>query len=315
MENTLRSNPWWHLLSAVGISVACQWAHAGGVSVELATPRCVEIGGEILVDLHIGVNAPNVVGLQSALTYDASVLQFIGPEAGDAPFDLPIFFTHNAVLHKIDLAVGISPGGSPSVGNVVAKRLRFLVLGNELDCLPAHSVSFRSDKQIRNLLTDSEGTPILPALSSLTELNTGPRPNVVAGADVLGVPPLGSMTLVTTLGVVTASGCGPGLSLTFVRSDGETNISAGYSRINSPVQITWRVTDECGRFAEDSQLVIVQVGLGDLTQDGTVDGGDLAVLLNAWGPAPSGLGDIDDDQVVDASDLAILLNNWGPVAP
>ena len=49
---------------------------------------------------------------------------------------------------------------------------------------------------------------------------------------------------------------------------------------------------------------------GDLSNDLMVNGGDLAVLLNNWGPSGSG-SDITGDGLVDGADLAILLANWG----
>ena len=91
---------------------------AGGSAIELVTPRCTSVGSEIVVDVRIAPGAPSVVGLQSAITYDGSVLTFLGEEPGDAPFDLPIYFVHSAPLSKIDLAVGITPPNSPSNGNV-----------------------------------------------------------------------------------------------------------------------------------------------------------------------------------------------------
>jgi hypothetical protein len=47
---------------------------------------------------------------------------------------------------------------------------------------------------------------------------------------------------------------------------------------------------------------------GDLNGDGTVNGSDLAIMLNNWFGV--GVGDINNDGGVDATDLAILLNNW-----
>ena len=47
----------------------------------------------------------------------------------------------------------------------------------------------------------------------------------------------------------------------------------------------------------------------DLSRDGVVNGGDLAILLAAWG-SPS--GDISGDGNTNGSDLAILLAAWGP---
>jgi hypothetical protein len=47
---------------------------------------------------------------------------------------------------------------------------------------------------------------------------------------------------------------------------------------------------------------------GDLDGDGVVGGGDLAVMLGAWGGA--GPADLDGDGSVGAGDLAVLLGLW-----
>jgi hypothetical protein len=46
----------------------------------------------------------------------------------------------------------------------------------------------------------------------------------------------------------------------------------------------------------------------DLNGDGSINGGDLAVLLNNWGG--SGVGDIDGNGTVDGGDLARILSAW-----
>jgi hypothetical protein len=52
-----------------------------------------------------------------------------------------------------------------------------------------------------------------------------------------------------------------------------------------------------------------------ITGNCVVDGADLGMLLDRWGPCPAGtmecLGDINADGYVDGSDLGILLNAWG----
>jgi len=53
---------------------------------------------------------------------------------------------------------------------------------------------------------------------------------------------------------------------------------------------------------------------GDLTDDGEVDGGDLGILLGAWGPCAPGdpcPADLNTDDFVDGADLGQLLGNWG----
>jgi hypothetical protein len=50
----------------------------------------------------------------------------------------------------------------------------------------------------------------------------------------------------------------------------------------------------------------------DLNVDGFVDGGDLGILLNAWGACVGACGaDFNLDGVVDGSDLGVLLAGWG----
>jgi hypothetical protein len=52
--------------------------------------------------------------------------------------------------------------------------------------------------------------------------------------------------------------------------------------------------------------------LADVTLDGVVNGGDLGVVLSAWGVAsPNGAGDVNRDGFVDSSDLGQLLSAWG----
>ncbi len=54
-----------------------------------------------------------------------------------------------------------------------------------------------------------------------------------------------------------------------------------------------------------------EAATADLNNDGTVDGVDLLLLLNAWGVGVS-IADINRDGLVDGVDLLLLLNNWGP---
>lgn len=49
--------------------------------------------------------------------------------------------------------------------------------------------------------------------------------------------------------------------------------------------------------------------LGDLNNDGIVDGADLAILLGAWGSADP-IADLSGDGEVGGADLSILLGNW-----
>ncbi len=53
--------------------------------------------------------------------------------------------------------------------------------------------------------------------------------------------------------------------------------------------------------------------VGDLNQDGAVDGADLGTLLNSWGACPGTCpADFDRNGFVDGADLGALLGRWGP---
>ncbi|MCE2884630.1 MAG: FG-GAP-like repeat-containing protein [Planctomycetaceae bacterium] len=57
-----------------------------------------------------------------------------------------------------------------------------------------------------------------------------------------------------------------------------------------------------------SECVSAPACPADLNSDGTVDAGDLATMLSAWGGAKY---DLDGDGTVGASDLATMLSSWG----
>ena len=56
--------------------------------------------------------------------------------------------------------------------------------------------------------------------------------------------------------------------------------------------------------------------LGDIDDDGWIDGVDLGGVLAAWGKAPAGTpADLNADGAVDGTDLGVLLAGWGACAP
>jgi hypothetical protein len=72
----------------------------------------------------------------------------------------------------------------------------------------------------------------------------------------------------------------------------------------SPSSNTWNDTRSDLPF-----YAIVEANcLGDLNDDGTVNGLDLSILLGGWG---SIAGDMSGDGTTDASDLSLLLGAWG----
>ncbi|MEY4117974.1 MAG: hypothetical protein RLZZ116_1302 [Planctomycetota bacterium] len=61
----------------------------------------------------------------------------------------------------------------------------------------------------------------------------------------------------------------------------------------------------------DGSLDSCERARGDLDLDGVVAGGDLTILLAAWGQSSNSIADIDGDGLVNGSDLTRLLAGWG----
>ncbi|MFO0875710.1 MAG: laminin B domain-containing protein [Phycisphaerales bacterium] len=59
----------------------------------------------------------------------------------------------------------------------------------------------------------------------------------------------------------------------------------------------------------DDAGVVAPSPLGDLNQDGLVNGADLGILLAAWGSSDS-VADLDCDGTVSGADLGVLLAGW-----
>ena len=51
---------------------------------------------------------------------------------------------------------------------------------------------------------------------------------------------------------------------------------------------------------------------GDLNEDGSVDGGDMGLLLSAWNTPEA---DLNDDGTTDGADMGLLLTYWGSCTP
>jgi hypothetical protein len=60
------------------------------------------------------------------------------------------------------------------------------------------------------------------------------------------------------------------------------------------------------------ETVIGEDCLGDFNGTGTVDGGDLGLLLSAWGKCRGCPEDLNGDLTVNGGDLGILLALFGP---
>jgi len=79
--------------------------------------------------------------------------------------------------------------------------------------------------------------------------------------------------------------------------------------VNNNGDIAMRMTFTDGA----SAIVVAELPgcLGDFNGNGFVDGGDLLILLSAWGNCDGCDADLNSDGQVDGQDMLILLANWG----
>jgi DNA-binding beta-propeller fold protein YncE len=92
------------------------------------------------------------------------------------------------------------------------------------------------------------------------------------------------------------------------------SVPLGTSQVQ-PVDIAYNPVNRVVYTANRLTFAIGVLGTGvlacppDLDRSGAVDGGDLSVLLGAWGTP---FADLDGDDRTDGYDLGILLSRWGP---
>lgn len=107
--------------------------------------------------------------------------------------------------------------------------------------------------------------------------------------------------------------------------DGTTTFQIGYGSDGHVLSVT-ETSDDCNANGIADALDILTGGVADANADmipdacvcpqdidrnGSVDGGDLAILLGAWGTASTST-DLDRNGITDAADLSVLLAAWGP---
>ncbi len=99
-------------------------------------------------------------------------------------------------------------------------------------------------------------------------------------------------------------------SMSLIGSTG-SNGNGGGSGLASNGWLVMRARDSVASIDTIARIYLGESAapcVGDLNDDGAVDGSDLASLLGAWGGSG---GDLNDDGVTDGADLAALLGAWG----
>ena len=107
---------------------------------------------------------------------------------------------------------------------------------------------------------------------------------------------------------------GPGSSSTingFNKATGYTERTYRVYPADAPAATAIVIAPQSGTDANGDLVPDVCAAvLGDLDGNGVVNGADLALLLNSWGPCSGCPADLDGDGAVGPADLAVLLNAW-----
>ena len=93
---------------------------------------------------------------------------------------------------------------------------------------------------------------------------------------------------------------------------GGTRIDLASAGLASARFVRVRVASTAASVPEVDAVVAVRplAPIGDLNNDGNVNGADLGTMLGAWGPCNACAADLDQDGIVGGADLGQLLGGW-----
>ena len=175
-------------------------------------------------------------------------------------------------------------------------------------------------KDFRGSVALNAGTGLLSGGSNPANLEVALDNTNVAGITATSVAPAGTATKGLELRIPFVE---LGLSPRF---KGRLAISVCMQRTTGALSNQWLpglgagsgdlgLAPNLGGAAGQQHLSVFVGLLGDIDGDGAVGGGDLAVMLGAWGQTSAGSGflasDLNGDGQVDAADLSVLLAQWG----
>ncbi|MBL9141922.1 MAG: hypothetical protein JNK53_08660 [Phycisphaerae bacterium] len=99
---------------------------------------------------------------------------------------------------------------------------------------------------------------------------------------------------------------------TILRASGALNGTFTNSPVSYGSGNVYFWTVNIGNDIVELELDSVILCAADLNSDGIVNGGDLGILLAAWGPCKGCQADLNGDGTVGGADLGTLLGAWGP---
>jgi hypothetical protein len=116
----------------------------------------------------------------------------------------------------------------------------------------------------------------------------------------------------TIIQIQTVTDLAPSNQTTLVFYWDTSGFAEGNYTIKAVADTVLGETDTADNTITDGWVVVMIPG-GDFNGDGSVDGSDFFILLQAWGTSPPSdpRADANGDGLVDGSDFYVLLVNWG----
>jgi hypothetical protein len=241
-----------------GIPNSCELPSAIRMSgpVEQGVPGCIGPGADLHFDVFVDNPLITLVAGQFNVVYDNTVLDFVGIEAGDAPFTSIPLSLPNETAGSIFWVTSVPGGGTGTLADSRVARLKFRALAD--DC--TGDVQIRFDPANRPILIANGGgtgdgtmplvnpasVPIDGAAPVITNVPADHTMNADAGA--------GCMAMYTIPGQPTVTDGCSSADLYWTRSDGQL-LTAPWPC--GTTTVTWKAIDPCGNYSTATTKVTV----------------------------------------------------------
>ena len=220
-----------------------------------APATCLSIGDVVTFDVMVSNPPLVVVAGQFGVTWDPSMLEYVGIDGGDAPISSIPFVMPNQTLGYVFWISSVQPGGTGSGAGGRVASLRFRLLAD--DCAPT-APQARFDPTFAPILlaAGNGGSASLPTQNPAPFTVDSAAPeftNVPADRTVYADAGLGCRA-VRSIGQATATDACGTATVTSARSDGQ---ALGAPWPCGTTVVTWTATDACGRTALATTSVTV----------------------------------------------------------
>ncbi|MBN2446622.1 MAG: right-handed parallel beta-helix repeat-containing protein, partial [Phycisphaerae bacterium] len=239
---------------------------------------CYSMYDTVTVEIWMHDVDPTITGGQFFLEYDTSKLAFVSADPADvSPFTMEVF--ENTGTGTLDYATGIPYGGTGTSGDAKMAILEFTALVPI--CTEVDLITWRPHNPPTRL-SDSLGQAVYADTVAMDVIDDVP-PTITCPADFAveceGDVPAAYVDLAEflTAGGTASDNCGVALVLSLTSDSG---LSGGIC--GGTVTRVYRVTDDCGNYAECTQIITVD----DTTNPTITCPSDFAVECEGNVPTP-----------------------------